>query len=127
MAEVRSRDEGASDVQSGVRPDHPPLAANALILLPVRNTVLFPGVVMPLAIERERSIAAVQAAVRDEKPLGVILQTDSAIDEPGPEHLFTVGTVAEVLRYVTGADGVHHVICRGVRRFRVIDYVPGYP
>ncbi|MEA2782870.1 MAG: ATP-dependent Lon protease [Rhodospirillaceae bacterium] len=127
MAEVRSRDEGASEVQSGVRPDYPPLAADALILLPVRNTVLFPGVVMPLAIERERSIAAVQAAVRDEKPLGVILQTDSAIDEPGPEHLFTVGTVAEVLRYVTGADGVHHVICRGVRRFRVIDYVPGYP
>jgi ATP-dependent Lon protease len=127
MAEVRSRDEGASEVQSGVRPDYPPLAADALILLPVRNTVLFPGVVMPMAIERERSIAAVQAAVRDEKPLGVILQTDSAIDEPGPEHLFTVGTVAEVLRYVTGADGVHHVICRGVRRFRVIDYVPGYP
>jgi ATP-dependent Lon protease len=127
MADVRRRREAATEAKGDVGPDYPPLPADALILLPARNTVLFPGVVLPLSVERERSIAAVQAAVRDQKPLGVILQTDPAIDEPGPDHLFTVGTVAEVLRNVTGDDGVHHLICRGLRRFRIIDYLPDYP
>ena len=98
-----------------------------MIILPVRQTVLFPGIVLPLAIGRKSSIAAAQEAVRGERMLGVVLQTDPAVDEPRPEQLHAVGTAAQVLRYVTAPDGTHHVIAQGVRRFRVVEYLQGFP
>jgi ATP-dependent Lon protease len=80
-----------------------------------------------LAIGRPSSIAAAQEAVRAERSIGVILQTDPAIDDPQPTQLHRVGTSAQVLRYVTAPDGTHHVICQGLRRFRVKDFIPGHP
>ena len=106
---------------------HPPLPADGMIVLPVRQTVLFPGMVLPLAIGRKASIAAAQEAVRTERPLGVVLQSDPAVEEPTPEQLHAVGTAAQILRYVTAPDSTHHVIAQGVRRFRVIEYLRGFP
>lgn len=99
----------------------------ALILLPVRNVVLFPGIVAPLTIGRPRSQAAAQEAVRGERPIGIVLQTDPAIEEPGEQQLHGVGTVAEILRYVTAPDGRHHLIVRGARRFRIKNVLLGFP
>src|SRR5882672_8058821 len=106
---------------------HPPLPQDALIFLPARQTVLFPGIMLPLTIGRPSSIAAVQEAVRSGRTLGVILQTDPAVEDPTPEQLYRVGTVAQVLRYVTAPDGTHHAICRGLRRFRPIEFLSGFP
>src|ERR1700730_1561663 len=106
---------------------HPPLPSDSMILLPVRQTVLFPGIVLPLSIGRKSSIAAAHAAVRSQRMVGVILQTDPAVEEPTPEQLHRVGTAAQVLRYVTAPDGTHHVVAQGVRRFRVLEYLPGFP
>jgi ATP-dependent Lon protease len=106
---------------------HPPVPQDALIILPVRQTVLFPAMMLPLTVGRPQSIAAAQQAVREQRPLGVLLQTDQAIEEPKPEQLYRIGTTAEILRYVTAADGTHHVICRGVRRFRIVEFLAGYP
>src|SRR3954468_4903517 len=105
----------------------PPLPQDALIILPVRQAVLFPGMMLPLAIGRPASIAAAQEAVRTEKSIGVLLQTDAAIEDPTPAQLHKIGTTAQILRYITAPDGTHHVICRGVRRFRVTEFIPGYP
>ena len=104
-----------------------PLPADALIIVPVRNVVLFPGVVLPLAIGREGSRAAAQEAARRERPLGVLLQSRPDVDSPGPDDMHWVGTSANVLRYITVADGAHHVICQGVQRFRVLEFLEGYP
>jgi ATP-dependent Lon protease len=106
---------------------HPAPPPDAMIVLPVRQTVLFPGMVLPLAIGRKSSIAAAQEAVRSERMLGVVLQTNPAVEEPTPEQLHAVGTVAQVLRYVTAPDGTHHVVVQGVRRFRAVEYLPGFP
>jgi ATP-dependent Lon protease len=103
------------------------LPEGAMILVPTRNAVLFPGIVVPLTLGRPQSIAGAQAAAQNDRPVGVLLQTDPAIDAPGPEHLHRVGTVAEILRYVTAPDGNHHVVARGVRRFRVLDFLEGFP
>ena len=103
------------------------LPPGALILLPVRNMVLFPGVVMPLTVGRPRSQAAAQEALRGERPIGIVLQTDPTVDEPGDEQLHRIGTVAEILRYVTAPVGTHHLIVRGTRRFRIQSFLPGYP
>ena len=100
---------------------------DALIVLPVRNMVLFPGMILPLNIGRESSIAAAQQAVRNERPLGLLLQRDPANDNPGTEDVHRAGTVAQILRYVTTPDGGHHLICQGQGRFVVREFLPGYP
>jgi ATP-dependent Lon protease len=105
----------------------PPLSATDLILLPVRQAVLFPGIIMPLAIGRPASIAAAQEAARSQRPLGIVLQTDASIEDPKASELHRVGTTAQILRYVTSPDGMHHVICRGMRRFRILDFIDGHP
>ena len=103
------------------------LPEDALILLPTRNAVLFPGVILPLSIQRDASIAAAQEAARSERPIGIVLQRDPAENAPGPDQLYQVGTVAEILRYVTAQDGTHHIVVRGVRRFRILETLSGYP
>ena len=108
-------------------PEIPALPEGALPILPLRNAVLFPGIVAPLNLGRAQSIAAAQAAARADRPIGVVLQKDQTVDEPRSEHLHQIGTVAEILRYVTAPDGTHHIVSRGQRRFRVLEYLPGYP
>ncbi|HVE50537.1 MAG TPA: endopeptidase La [Casimicrobiaceae bacterium] len=103
-----------------------PLPDDAIAILPVRNTVLFPGLVVPLTIGRERSRAAAQEAVRSQSAVGVLLQTKPEIDDPAPNELHWVGTSAGVLRYITGSDGAHHAICKGLKRFRVLQFLDGY-
>src|SRR6185369_8688448 len=103
------------------------LPQGAVILLPTRNAVLFPGIVAPLTLGRPQSIAGAQAAAQADKPIGVLLQNDATVEMPGPEHLHRVGTVGEILRYVTAPDGNHHLVARGTRRFRVLEFLPGYP
>ncbi|HTJ59355.1 MAG TPA: endopeptidase La [Devosiaceae bacterium] len=103
------------------------LPPDALIILPARNLVLFPGVVAPLTIGRPKSIAAAQQAVKQERPIGVLLQRDPEVAEPGPDQLHQIGTLANILRYITTPDDSHHIVCQGIRRFRVLDYLPGTP
>jgi ATP-dependent Lon protease len=106
--------------------NYPVIPEDATIILPVRNTLLFPGIVLPLTIGRPSSIAATQEAVRSARKVGLLLQDDPAIEQPRPEHLRRVGTVAKVLRYVT-SEQTHYAICRGIRRFRVEEFLSGYP
>src|SRR5262249_414888 len=117
----------AEQAKAGQGGTHPALPPDSMIILPGRQTGLFPGIVLPLAVGRPSSIAAAQEAVRSERALGVLLQTDSAVEEPTPEQLHRIGTVAQVLRYVTAPDGTHHVVAQGVRRFRIIEFLAGFP
>src|SRR6476661_4394657 len=126
--------EGRTSVDAGEGAAHAhaevaarPIPVDALIILPVRNVVMFPGTVVPLTVGRERSRAAAQEAVRLERPLGVLLQSKPDVDEPGADDLHWVGTSASVIRYITTQDGVHHAIAKGLRRFRVLEFVEGYP
>ena len=105
----------------------PPLPENTVPIVPVRNLVLFPGIILPLTVGREQSVAAAQAATRAERPIGVVLQRDPEVQSPTPSDLHWVGTLANIVRYVTGRDGTHHVICQGEQRFRVTQFLDGYP
>jgi ATP-dependent Lon protease len=105
----------------GERDGGPELAEDELILVPVRNMVLFPGIVLPLMVGRERAVRAIQAAIRLQVPIGVLLQRDESVDDPGPDDLYRVGTVAEVARYLTAPDGRHHAVCQGQARFRLLE------
>jgi ATP-dependent Lon protease len=104
-----------------------PLPSDALIVVPVRNAVLFPEIVFPITVGRPATIAAAQQAVREQRQIVIMLQRDPEKDDPGPDDLYRVGTVANIVRYVTSPEGGHHLICQGVQRFRVTDFVEGYP
>ncbi|MPR13435.1 LON peptidase substrate-binding domain-containing protein, partial [Microvirga tunisiensis] len=104
-----------------------PLPPDATIIVPVRNTVLFPGMIAPIVIGRPTSIAAAQQAVREEKPIGILMQRDAQVAEPGPADMHPVGTLANIVRYMTAPDGTHHIICQGVQRIRILDFVNDKP
>ena len=112
---------------AGEAGDLPPLPDDALILLPVRNVVLFPGVVLPVTVGRRKTVAAAQEAVRRELPVGLILQRSAEDNDPAPADLHRIGTAAGILRYLTGPDGSHHAVCQGQQRFRVVEFLDGFP
>jgi ATP-dependent Lon protease len=99
-------------------------AEDVLIILPVSNTVLFPGVVLPIAIGDGLALAAAQEAVRTQRRVGLVLQTDPT---PNPDTLHRVGTAATIVRFITAQDGSHHLIAQGEERFTVLDYVSREP
>ena len=104
-----------------------PIPTDALIIIPVRNTVLFPGVVAPITIGRPKSIAAAQQALREQRPVGILLQRNTEVNDPGTDDLNRVCTIANIIRYITAPDETHHIICQGIQRARVLDYLPGTP
>src|ERR1700748_4004701 len=90
-----------------------------LALLPLRNTVLFPGVVLPITVGRDKSIKAVNDAYKIDKLIGVLAQKDSTIEDPTVSDLEDVGTVARIIKVIKIPDGGTTVILQGKRRFKV--------
>src|SRR5215208_6195281 len=121
---LRAAEDGTSLGSDGAPDGFPP---DGLLIVPVRNTVLFPGTVFPIAIGRERSIAAAQQAVREERQIGLLMQRDAAVLDPAAVDLHRTGTIANILRYVNAPDGTHHLVLQGEQRFRVNEFVKERP
>src|SRR5690606_31408485 len=120
----------AADAEQGAAQADAPrieLPPDAMIILPVRETVLFPGSVFPIVAGRPRSIRAAQQAMREERPVGILMQRDPKVDDPSAIDLHRTGTVANVLRYVTAPDGGHHLILQGEQRFNVVEFIREQP
>ena len=105
----------------------PPLPADAMIIVPVRNFVLFPGTVMPITLGRQRSIAAAQQAVREQRQVGILMQREAGEEEPSPIDMHRMGTVANVVRFLTAPDGSQHLVCQGEQRFQILEFLNGWP
>jgi ATP-dependent Lon protease len=94
-------------------------SADTLILVSLTDTVLLPGMVMPLAIGRPAAADALQEAARTEQHVAVVLQREPFVETPALQDLHTIGTEARLLRYFTGRDGSHNAIVQGVGRVRL--------
>jgi ATP-dependent Lon protease len=105
----------------------PPLPADAIIVVPVRNTVLFPGLVLPITLGRPKSVVAAQQAVRDQRQVGILLQRAAEVEDPTAIDMHRMGTLANILRFITAPDGAHHLVCQGEQRFQIIEYLGGWP
>ena len=105
----------------------PALPSDALIIVPVRNTVLFPGLALPITLGRQKSVAAAQQAVRDQRQVGILLQRDAEVSDPTAIDMHRMGTVANIMRYITAPDGAHHIVCQGEQRFQIVEYLSGWP
>ena len=88
-------------------------------ILPLRNTVLFPGVVLPITVGRDKSIQAVNEAYKTNKLVGVLAQKDSSIEDPSTNDLERIGTIAKVVKLIKMPDGGTTVIIQGKKRFQL--------
>jgi len=92
-----------------------------LPILPLRNTVLFPGVVIPITVGRDKSIQAVKAAYAKDKLIGVVSQKDGNIEDPTPSDLCSIGTVAKIIKMIKMQDGGTTIIIQGKKRFELLE------
>jgi len=99
----------------------------ALPILPLRNTVLFPGMVIPITVGRNRSIKLVQDYSRNIAPIGVVAQKDNDVEEPTIDDVYLVGTMARILKFITMPDGSVTIIVQGVKRFNILELVQTDP
>ena len=100
---------------------------DVLPILPLRNTVLFPGVVIPITVGRDKSLRLVQEVYKKNKILGAMAQKDSSIENPEFEDLYRVGTMAHILKILEMPDGTTSVIIQGRKRFRMDDLLTEKP
>lgn len=98
-----------------------------LPILPLRNTVMFPGIVMPITVGRQKSLQLVQEVYRGNRLLGTIAQKDGSIDDPTQNDLYQIGTIAQVLKILEMPDGTTSVIIQGKKRFEIQEYVQEFP
>jgi ATP-dependent Lon protease len=92
-----------------------------LPILPLRNTVLFPGVVLPITVGRDKSIKAVNDVYKLDKLIGVLAQKDANIEEPAPTDLCSIGTVAKIVKLIKMPDGGTTIIIQGKKRFELVE------
>ena len=98
-----------------------------LPILPLRNNVLFPGVVIPITLGRDKSIKLIQDAYKGNKIIGVVSQIDSNIEEPQYADLFKIGTVAQIIRMLKMPDGSSTIIIQGKKRLKLVEELSTEP
>ena len=96
-------------------------------LLPLRNTVLFPGVVIPITVGRDKSIQLIKDANKGSKVIGVVAQKDQAVENPGVNDIYSLGTVAQILRVLKMPDGNTTIIIQGKKRFEIDQIISEEP
>jgi ATP-dependent Lon protease len=100
---------------------------DVLPVLPLKNTVLFPGVVIPITVGRDKSIRAVQKAYEKHRIVAVLSQKDSKIEDPGTLDLFQIGTLARIIKLIKMPDNTITAILQGRKRFRLLNMVTESP
>jgi len=125
MMEQHSTDE-SSPVTRESKPSAQ-IPPGTLAILPLRNSVLFPHTVMPLNIGRPASLQAFADAVRQQRPIGIVVQKDPAVNDPQINDLYEIGTTAEVLRMSPSRDGQRQLIVQGRQRFRIVEFLQTDP
>lgn len=96
-------------------------------ILPLRNNVLFPGVVIPISVGRERSLKAIKKAYKDQKYIGVIAQKDMQVEDPEAEDLYNIGTLARIIKMIKMPDGGSTIIIQGISRILLNEMTQSEP
>ena len=98
-----------------------------LPILPLRNTVLFPGIIIPITVGRSKSIKLAQKYSRNNEPIGVVTQKENEVEEPTIDDIYKVGTMARILKYISMPDGSVTIIVQGSKRFSVLELTQTEP
>ena len=100
---------------------------DSLPILPLRNTVLFPGVIIPITVTRERSVKLIKEAEKNNKIIGVVSQKDSKVELPKEDDLNRIGTVAQILKVLKMPDGNITAVIQGRKRFEIEEIISTDP
>lgn len=100
---------------------------DTLPILPLKNTVLFPGVVVPITVGRDRSLELVREAYEDDKIIGVVTQKDQEEEDPDENDMYYVGTVAQILKLIKMPDGSKSIVIQGKTIFRITEFIQNDP
>src|SRR5215470_5450090 len=112
----------------GLRKDEePPKIPDVLPVLPLRDIVIFPFMIVPLYVSRERSIKAVDQALSDSRMILLAAQKKQDEEDPGPDDIYGVGTVAVIMRMLKLPDGRIRVLVQGIGRARITSFEEGHP
>ena len=114
----------STDEENSMREDELP---DQLPILPIRNTVLFPGVVIPITVGRQKSIKLVKKAYKGDRIIGVVAQSNSKVEDPGKDDIYSIGTVARILKMIVLPDGNTTIIIQGKQKFEVKEIVQEDP
>ncbi|HNR74773.1 MAG TPA: LON peptidase substrate-binding domain-containing protein, partial [Cyclobacteriaceae bacterium] len=110
--------------ESDLKPEELP---DELSILPIKNTVLFPGVVIPITVTRQKSIRLIKKAYQGNRIIGVVAQKNKQAEEPGIEDLYRFGTVARIIKMLVLPDGNTTIIIHGKNRFQIREFVQDEP
>ena len=89
-------------------------------ILPLRNSVFFPGSIMPISVGRPKTLAMVKAVEESGEPIGIVAQKDGAVDDPGADDLYQMGTTGRIVKALKAGDEGFHLVLQGLKRFRVL-------
>src|SRR5659263_191294 len=102
----------------------PPRKLAEIPLLPLRDVVVFPHMIVPLFVGRERSIAALESAMKDEKGIFMVAQKSAQKDDPGEEDIYSIGTIGIIIQLLRLPDGTVKVLVEGKKRGIIREYLP---
>src|SRR5262249_61040971 len=122
---MSDKDDRTPDFESSGAEINLAEAPTDLAILPLRDTILFPHAILPLAVARESSVALVHDAVRERKVIGVVTQRDPGVDDPVESDLYRVGTLTHIHKMFKFPDGSLRLVVQGIQRFR-LDQVTQY-
>src|SRR5689334_23389211 len=131
MSDEKKR--GGQSASAMASPMTPPPMINkedipqVLPILPLRNSVFFPGAVLPLAVGRQKTIALIKDAVRDDQVIGVVTQRRAEEEDPGAADMYSMGTVARIVKLLKMGEDNYSLVVQGLARFRVLDLVQENP
>jgi ATP-dependent Lon protease len=104
------------------KPDNPPPVGTTYPVLPLRDIVVFPGMIVPLFVGREKSVKALEEVMKDDKQILLIAQKNASQDDPGPEDIYTIGTLGTVLQLLKLPDDTVKVLVEGGKRVKIVGY-----
>ncbi|MBK7061283.1 MAG: endopeptidase La [Rubrivivax sp.] len=104
----------------------PALPVGTYAIVPMRNVVLFPHLLMPVTVGRPRSLAALQHALGQPSPLVIVMQKDAQVDDPAVDDLYRIGTLVNVIQHKQAQDGQMHAVCQGLQRVRIVAPLAGH-
>src|SRR6188768_3366715 len=110
--------------ESDLKPEDLP---EELSILPIKNTVLFPGVVIPITVTRQKSIRLIKKAYQGNRIIGVVAQKNKQAEEPGTEDLYRFGTIARIIKMLVLPDGNTTIIIQGKNRFEIKEFISDEP
>ncbi|MPZ31190.1 MAG: endopeptidase La [Rhodospirillales bacterium] len=104
------------------KPDNAPIVGTTYPVLPLRDIVVFPGMIVPLFVGREKSVKALEEVMKDDKQILLIAQKNASQDDPGPDDIYTIGTLGTVLQLLKLPDDTVKVLVEGGRRVKIVGY-----